>query len=423
MIRILLADDNEQNLYMLEFLLKKRGCEVSLSRNGAEALEAARRSPPDLVITDILMPVMDGFALCRQWTGDPKLRDIPFVFYSATYTDQKDIDFGLSLGADRFIVKPEEPEKLVATLQSVIEDSRAGRLRRTAKPRPEEKSYYQQYNQVLVNRLEAKMLQLEQALAEQRFSDEKIRKLNESLADQVALRTAELEEANKELESFTYSVSHDLKAPLRAIDGFAGILEEEHARSLDDEAKRLLRTIRKNVAAMRRLIDDLLGFSHLSSHKLVSSAIDMSASAQAVWEELKCGCGGRKVELVIQDLPPAQGDPSLIRQVLANLISNAVKFTAGREPARIEVGGEKDQGFNRYYVKDNGAGFDMANADRLFGVFQRLHRADEFEGTGVGLAIVKRIVQRHGGRVWAQAQPEAGAAFFFTLRSDEPGNS
>lgn len=221
--------------------------------------------------------------------------------------------------------------------------------------------------------------------------------------------------ANKELESFSYSVSHDLRSPLRAINGFARILHEDYADRLDDEGRRLLKVIRDNSNRMGILIDDLLEFSRLGRKPLAAVDVDMTALVQGVNHELQNECYGRSVQVIIHSLLPAYGDPSLIRQVWVNLLSNALKFTSHIGSALIEIGMQEGNGTIIYYVKDNGAGFDMRYYDKLFGIFHRLHRDDEFPGTGVGLAIVRRVISRHHGRVWAEGKPNQGATFFFEL--------
>jgi PAS domain S-box-containing protein len=228
-------------------------------------------------------------------------------------------------------------------------------------------------------------------------------------------RTLQLEAANEALGSFTYSVSHDLRAPLRAIDGYARILLEDHADRLDAEGERVLGVVCTNARQMGKLIDDLLTFSRLGRGDLEKSRVDMTALAQSAVEELRRLEPERRVAVTIAPLAPALADGTLIRQVLTNLIGNAWKFTRTRAEATIEIGCTPSAGELTYFVRDNGAGFEMEYANKLFGVFQRLHRAEEFEGTGVGLAIVQRIVQRHGGRVWAEGAVDHGATFYFTL--------
>ncbi|HEX5221697.1 MAG TPA: ATP-binding protein [Verrucomicrobiae bacterium] len=253
-------------------------------------------------------------------------------------------------------------------------------------------------------------------ITERKQAEQKVQELNAELERRVRERTRQLEVANKELESFSYSVSHDLRAPLRAINGFAGILSENFGSQLPEEARRCLDRIRNGGQRMNALIDDLLAFSRFGRQALNRKSIDPAAVVHAALEELRPQCDGRLMEWKLQPLPFCQADPALLKQVWVNLLANAIKYTRDRKPAVVEVGCLRESNEAIFFVRDNGAGFDMQYADKLFGVFQRLHRSDEFEGTGVGLAIVQRIVQRHGGRIWAEAQPEKGATFYFTIQ-------
>jgi PAS domain S-box-containing protein len=260
-------------------------------------------------------------------------------------------------------------------------------------------------------------------VTERKRTEGKIRRLNAELEERVAQRTAELEaanaeleEANRELEAFSYSVSHDLRAPLRTVNGFSQALLEDFGDRLPEEARRYLLTIRGGAQRMAQLIDDLLAFSRLGRKPLKRREVDVTALVRECLDELGHPQKTDGAEVVIGELPRCVGDPSLLRQVFSNLLSNAFKYSRHKKPARIEVGSRVDSGGRVvYFVRDNGTGFDMAYAHRLFKVFQRLHREEEFDGTGVGLAIVKRIVTRHGGQIWAEAAPDRGATFSFTL--------
>lgn len=247
-------------------------------------------------------------------------------------------------------------------------------------------------------------------------AEEQVRELNASLEERVRERTAELEAANRELEAFSYSVSHDLRAPLRAVDGFSQLLLEDFGDQLPIEGIGYLRTVRSESQRMGRLIDDLLALSRLGRLPLVRQPIDVEGLVRSVLLDFLVEVEGRVVELRLTELAPCHGDPILLRQVWINLLANAFKYTRHRSGTVVEVGSRKESGAMTYWVRDNGAGFDMRYVHKLFGVFERLHAARDYEGTGVGLAIVKRIVERHGGEVWAEGEVGRGACFSFSLR-------
>lgn len=251
-------------------------------------------------------------------------------------------------------------------------------------------------------------------ITQRKRAEEEIKKLNQDLKR----RTVELETANKELEAFSYSVSHDLRAPLVAIGGFSRLIIERCGNQLDGKGRHFLEVIYSNTEKMLQLIDDLIAFSHLEHQELKTAEIDMADLARAVFEELKPLHPGRPLSLDLKTLRAARGDLAMVRQVFINLLSNAIKFTRPKETGLIEIGCTVNEAENIYYVKDNGVGFDMQQADKLFSVFQRLHNPETFEGTGIGLAIVQRIVHRHGGWVWAEGRVNEGATFYFALPGD-----
>jgi PAS domain S-box-containing protein len=251
----------------------------------------------------------------------------------------------------------------------------------------------------------------ERDITQQKIAAEQIMRLNNNLKDNVA----QLEGANKELESFSYSVSHDLRAPLRSVVGYSGMLKEDYAAQLDDEAKRMLGVIERNALKMNSLIDDLLEFSRTGRKEVGKVDVDMRELADDVIKEI----ANEKVKFQLGELPHIMADRTLITQVWTNLISNAVKYSGKKDNPLVEIGSSNKDGQVIFFVKDNGAGFGMEYADKLFGVFQRLHKAEEFEGTGIGLAIVHRVVTRHGGRVWAEGKLDEGATFYFSLPANQ----
>ena len=359
--RVLIVDDNADLREYIGSLLAP-SYDVSSANDGLQGLVAARTELPDIIVSDVMMPGLTGIELVRELRADPRCASIPVILVSARAGQESAIE-GLDAGSDDYLIKPFSAAELLARVRTHV---------------------------------------------------------------QLALKRREwigqLESANRELDAFTYSVAHDLRAPLRAINGMAEILFESKVQQLDNEGQRYLRIIHDAGTRMAQLIDDLLKLSRISRSELTRQSVDLSGVVREVARQLRDSSPSRQVEFAVPDGIRAEADPRLLRVALENLLGNAWKFTSKRTAARIEFGVDEQQGGVVYFVRDNGAGFDMAYADKLFGVFQRLHAAADFEGTGVGLATVQRVVSRHGGRIWADAEVNNGAAFFFTLGPSSEGS-
>ncbi len=449
-LEILIVEDSRTQAEQLKYILEEHDFQVVATRNGREALEALRQRRATLVITDVTMPEMDGYELCRRIRADQHLADLPVILLTSL-SDPEDVFKGLECGADNFITKPYEPNYLLARIhyllgnahlrsrdkmqlstevflagqRHVITSDRAQILnlllstyeaavqknRELARARDE----LSKLNEQLEEKVARRTASLADEIAERNRAEAEVRQLNEELEQRVRQRTAELEAANKELEAFTYSVSHDLRAPLRAIGAFSNELHRNFSPQMPPEARELLDRVISNAQRMVQLIEDLLRFSQLGRQRLSKQPVDLSSLVQEVVEDLRKEEGQRSIEVLVGNLPNGVGDPPLLKQVFVNLLSNAFKFTRQKPSAIVEVGCLQQNGQQVYFVRDNGAGFDMRYAEKLFGVFQRLHGEAEFEGTGVGLSIVQRIIERHGGRIWAEAEVDKGATFHFTL--------
>jgi two-component system sensor histidine kinase/response regulator len=379
-VNILLVDDQPANLMALEAMLQGLGQNLVKAESGREALKQLLTNEFAVILLDVKMPDMDGFETAALIRERDKSRDTPIIFLTAADKTHTEAVRGYAVGAVDYLVKPVVPEFVRSKVSVFVE---------------------------LAKRSELLRRQAEQL----RVGEQAARELAETRAGLVR----ELEHKNQELESFSYAVSHDLRAPLRRIEAFSrAVLESQHER-LDADGRRFFDRIREASRQMSQLIDDVLHLSKVSRAELRQQEVDLSALATAILERLREAEPDRVVETRIRPGVVVSGDGQLLRIALTNLLENAWKFTARQPEASIEFGLSSVAGERTYFVRDNGAGFDMAHADRLFGPFQRLHLGTEFPGSGIGLATVRRIVHRMGGRVWAEGLVGRGATFHFTL--------
>ncbi len=378
---ILLVDDRPENLLALEAMLEDLGPTLVRAYSGEEALKHLLDQEFALILLDVQMPELDGFETARLIREREKTRYTPIIFLTAIHVNGEYALRGYSVGAVDYLYKPLVPEILRAKVMTFID-------------------LYQKTHKIeeQAQRLAEANQELEHQLAE-------VKRLNR-----------ELENINRELESFSYSVSHDLRAPLRSINGFSEALLEDYRDHLDEEGQDYLRRLYLSSQRMGDLIDNLLRLSRVARAPMQRTQVDLSALAWTVAGALQEADPERDIKFKIADDLAVVGDESLLRIVYENLIGNAWKFTKHHKHATIEVGAFSEEDDKCiFYVRDDGAGFDMAYVDQLFGAFHRLHPESEFEGTGIGLATVQRIVRRHGGSIWAEAAVEQGATFYFTL--------
>jgi two-component system sensor histidine kinase/response regulator len=378
-VSILIIDDKRENIFAMEKLLERPERNFLSATNGTDGLKLALSKNVDLIILDVQMPEMDGFEVAQILKSNKRTKDVPIIFASAEKKERNSIMKGFEEGAVDYLSKPLDPELTKAKVSVLLK--------------------IQMQKKELIEKNNA----LEKA-------EVQIKQLNTDLQ----MNLGKLEYINKELESFSYSISHDLRAPLRAIIGYSNMIEEDFGEIVGADGKRLVSVVQHNANKMNKLIDGLLQFSKSGKMEVSKSEIDMEGLVHHVIHDV-CDSTQRQVKIIVNQLYPVRADNMLITQVWVNLISNAIKYSSAKENPQIEIGATKDEHSIIYFVKDNGAGFSMDYADKLFGVFQRLHSAEQFEGTGVGLAIVQRIINRHGGRVWAEAQVNKGATFYFSL--------
>ena len=379
-VNILLVDDQPANLVALEAMLEDLGQNLVRAESGREALKRLLSDDFAVILLDVKMPEMDGFETAELIRQRDRSRHTPILFLTAGDTTQTQAVRGYAVGAVDYLVKPVVPEFVRSKVAVFVELAKKNELLR---------------------RQAALLAQSEQAALE--------------LAEARAELVGELEHKNRELESFSYAVSHDLRAPLRRIDSFSRAVLESQGKRLDDEGRKFLSRVREASQQMAQLIDDVLYLSRVTRTDLRDQDVDLSEVAELVVSRLREGQPNRQVEVKIRPGVVVTGDGQLLKIALENLLQNAWKFTGNQVEPRIEFGVTQTSGEPTYFIRDNGAGFEMTYAARLFGPFQRLHSQQEFPGNGIGLATVQRIIHRHGGKVWAEGLVGQGATFYFTL--------
>ena len=406
---ILVVEDSNVQAKKIKFLLEENGLTVKVTPNGKEALQSAIEEKPIMIISDIVMPEMDGYELCQAIKANEELKDIPIILLTSL-RDPLDIIKGLQTGADNFITKPYEDKYLLSRIQYLL----ANRNIRQDGGAEMVIEVVFRGTKYVINSEKKQILDLLLSVYEAAVqrNDELIQ-----AQSQLQASNENLLNANLELEAFARTVSHDLRTPLGNITGLVELLIQDNISQLDAEGLELINIIRDSSFEMIQLVDDLLRFSQSGHAEINHVDVDLSVIAQQILTKLKTNNPDRHVHIEIQPGIHVKADYPLMAVVLENLLGNAWKYSGKQKEAEIRFGSIDEKGETRFYVQDNGAGFDMSKAFQMFKPFQRLHSAQEFPGTGVGLATVRRIIERHGGRIWAEGSPGIGATFYFTLPS------
>lgn len=417
---ILIVDDRQDKRMAMESIIADLGQNIVQASSGREALRCLLQQEFAVILLDVNMPGMDGFETAALVRERVSLENVPIIFVSAVSDTETHVSRGYSLGAVDYILAPIVPEILKAKVSVFVElykiteqVRRQAEELRLAHSELEERVNRRTKELAIVN----ESLQIE--IREKKRAEECLRQLNLDLEKRVEDRTTELLAANQELEAFTYSIAHDLRAPFRQIHNYAELLQEECASSLPKAAQNYLIRIGSKSREMGKMVDDLLNLFGVVSQKFEFYDVNIDDVVKEVISDVKMDTAEREIVWEVRSLPRLKCNYALIKQVFENLVSNAVKYTRPRSTAHIEIGCDREEHETVLFVRDDGVGFDMESIDKLFGVFQRLHRAEEFEGTGVGLALVSRIVRKHGGRIWAEGKVNKGATFYFTLGKDK----
>jgi signal transduction histidine kinase len=434
--RILIVDDAPENVQLLAEMLQAEFLPLTAS-SGEQALNMVIEEPaPEVILLDVMMPGMNGYEVCTRLKSDPRTCDIPIIFVSAL-TDKNEEHKGLELGGADFITRPFNARLVKTRIRYQLEIKRYRSIHPVPPAPPalhpaaaapellseqsERKRMHEEFRR-LNESLEAALAgctaqhaaaqeQLQQESARRREAEAEVFELNRK----AELQKIDLDNANQELEALSFSISHDLRAPLRHLLGFSGALMEDYGDKLEGPAGNFLSCIVKAATKLDSQVEALLGLSRVSRQQLSFARVDLSHMVRECAGSLQDSAPGRRAVFSIAYQLTVRADPSLLRTAIDNLMGNAWKYTKDKDAANIEFGKKQEGDEAVYYLRDNGAGFDMRYAGRLFGAFQRMHKDSEFEGTGVGLATVQRIIRMHGGKIWADATVDGGATFFFTL--------
>lgn len=415
---ILIVDDREDKRLAMETVISEIDARIVKVDSGKEALRALLNNDFAVILLDVNMPAMDGFETAFLIRQRKQSEHTPIIFVTGISDTDTHVTRGYSLGAVDYILTPVVPDVLRTKVSVFVElYKKTQQLKRQAERLRRAHDELESRVRERTAELAKVNTDLQAEIAERQRVEEKIRKINGDLEQRVMDRTVELEMANQELEAFTYSVAHDLQAPLRNIVSYSQMLEEDFGPQVPEDARQYWQRIGSRAQYMAQLVNDLLNLSRISKQSLNRQEIKLKNMAEELIAALKAENPRRQIHWEVGNLPSLSGDPNLVRLVMVNLLSNAVKYTQTRPEATIEIGETGSNGEASIFIRDNGVGFDMKYADKLFGVFQRLHPPGQFEGTGVGLATVARIIRKHGGRVWAEAEEGKGATFYFTLGS------